>query len=427
MSPVPRWFGAFATLAAVALDCSPALAGTTVWTWPGPSPCNTTLQACITHASSGEIVEIASNGPITEAIEISGKSLNLRPASGFSPVFQASSSSIDSIDVFGGDTLVGIVIEGMIVRDGEITAYARGSGTFYVTIRDNVIEAEGVDANRTGIAIRPFGSNPTGETHFTVMDNVIDIGFLQGDDIAAIGVDDLPGPTTGIIEGNAILGGGSWSTLGAIRMRNGVGTAEADVRYNRIAANGYNGGVILVQDDPTGMFDARVVNNLVTGTIDIMGPQPGAISLLATAGSLHAEVLGNTLAGNDTGFIATASAGANLTGAIANTLVADNEVHGVVIGASIAVGFANDHNLVFGNGADDFTPGPGTVHADPLFVAAGNFHPQGNSPVRDAGNNAWTTDIPTDLDGSPRVIGTTVDIGAWELADSIFADGFDDA
>ncbi|MEO6688982.1 MAG: choice-of-anchor Q domain-containing protein [Dokdonella sp.] len=424
MSPVSRWFRACVPLILFTLCCAPAIAGTTVWTWPGASPCNTTLQACIANASSGEIVEVASNGPIAESIEISGKSLNLRPASGFSPLF-AGSPFINAINAFGGDTLVGIVIEGMNVRDGTITAYQHGSGPFYVTIRDNLIEADGLDANRTGIAIRPFGSSPTGDVHFTVADNVIDLGFLEGDDIAAIGVDDLPGPTFGIVDGNTIQGGGTWSTLGAIRMRNGAGTAEVEMRYNRVAASGYNGGIVLAQDGPAGTFDARVVNNFVTGTIDITGPQPGAISLLATAGSLHAAVLSNTLAGNDTGFIATASTGASLTGVLANTLVADNSVHGVVIGAAIAAGFANDHNLVFGNGANDFAAGPGTVVTDPLFVGAGNFHPRANSPARDAGNTIWTTDIPTDLDGAPRVIGTAVDIGAWELADSIFADGFD--
>ena len=182
---------------------------------------------------------------------------------------------------------------------------------------------------------------------------------------------------------------------------------------------------MLVQDDPTGSVDAHLVNNLVTGTIAITGPQPGAISLLATAGSLRAEVLGNTLVGNDTGFIATASAGASLTGAIANTLVADNNAHGVVIGASIAAGFANDHNLVFGNGADAFTPGPGTVQADPSFVGAADFHLRSDSPARDAGDSAWAAGVAVDLDGAPRIIGAAVDIGAWEIGDSIFANGFD--
>jgi len=424
MCPMFRWFAALVLLALVAPAGAPAIAGTTTWTWPGPSPCNTTLQACINHASSGEVVEIASNGPIAETIEISGKSLNLRPASGFSPVF-AGASSNDAIDIFGGAALVGIVIQGMTIRDGSITAYQGGSAPFYATIQGNVIEADGLDANRTAIAVRPFGSSPTGEMHFTVIDNTINLGFLQGDDIAAIGVEDLSGPTTGVIAGNAILGGGTWSTLGAIRLRNGGGSAEVDIHHNRIAASGYNGGVVLVQDDATGTLDARVVNNLVTGTIDIMGPQPGAISLLASAGSLHADVLGNTLAGNDTGFIATASAGASLTGTLANTLIADNSVRGVVIGTSIAGGFINNHNLVFGNGANTFTPGSGTVQADPLFAGPGDFRPRGNSPVRDAGNTALAAGIGTDLDGAPRVSGAAVDIGAWEIGDVIFANGFD--
>jgi hypothetical protein len=382
------------------------------------------LQACITHASSGEVVEIASNGPIAETITISDKSLNLRPASGFSPVF-AGAASTDTIDVYGGDTVTGIVIEGMTIREGCITAYQGGSAPFHVTIKGNLIEAEGLDANRTAIAIRPLGGSPTGEMHFTIVDNTINLGFLQGDDIAAIGINDLPGSTTGAIEGNTILGGGTWSTLGAIRMRNDNGSAEVDIHHNRVAASGYNGGIVLVQDNASGTFDARVTNNLVTGTIDIMGPQPGAISLLASAGSLHATVLGNTLAGNDTGFIAKASAGASLTGTLANTLIADNAAHGVVIGTSIAAGFANEHNLVFGNGANDFTPGPGTVQADPLFAGPGDLHPRLASPARDAGNTTLAAGIATDLDGAARVFGPAVDIGAWEIGDWIFANGFD--
>ncbi len=35
-------------------------------TYPGPAPCDTTLQACIAAAVSGAIVAIATNGPIAE-------------------------------------------------------------------------------------------------------------------------------------------------------------------------------------------------------------------------------------------------------------------------------------------------------------------------------------------------------------------------
>jgi hypothetical protein len=395
-----------------------------VLTWPGPPPCNATLQGCIEGAAADDIVEIASNGPIAESVEIFGKSLTLRPAAGFAPVFEGA-PSLDVIQAFGADTPVTVSIEGMTVRDGFIGAYQTGSGAFGAIIRDNVIEADGLGGNLTGIEISALGSTPTGPLQFLIYNNEIRLGFLGFDDISAIGVDDLPGQTAGLIMANTILDGGPESTLSAIRIRNASGTADFDLRHNRIEASGYNGGILIDQDDAAGVMTARVFNNLVTGSVDSMGPQPGAISLRAHAGSLDATVLSNTLAGNDTGFIASVGAGASLSGVLANTLVAGNAARGVILGDAAAANFSNEHNLVFGNGSDDFTPGPGTITADPLFVGAGDFHPQQGSPVRDAGNTAFAADLDFDLDGAPRVVGPAIDIGAWELADAIFADGFE--
>ncbi|MDF7826234.1 choice-of-anchor Q domain-containing protein [Pontiellaceae bacterium B12227] len=62
------------------------------------------------------------------------------------------------------------------------------------------------------------------------------------------------------------------------------------------------------------------------------------------------------------------------------------------------------------------TPAVGNncVTNDPLFVATGNYHLLPDSPCIDTGNNAYAT-WSTDLDGNPRLAGTTVDIGAYEF------------
>jgi hypothetical protein len=402
-----------------------AHAGSEVLTWPGSPACQATLQACIDAAEAGDVVEIATDGPIGDIIQIFGKSLTLRPAAGFQPVFQPVQFN-NAINLFGADVPVSIVVEGMIVRDATIDAYQAGSGAFDVSIRGNRIEAQGLDANRTAISVAPFGASPTGPVHFELLDNDIALGFLSGDDISAVGIDDLAGATSGSITGNLVGTGGTMSTYAAIRVHNAVGALDLDVLANRIDAEGYNGGIAITQDDSSGTLAARVANNLVIGTDYVMGVQPGAVSVLVAAGSGELLVANNTLADNDTGLFAKAAPGASLEGVFANNIVAGNSRKGMVIDALVETTFGNEHNLVSGNADDDYVPGPGTLFVDPLFVGAGDYHLQRTTPARDAGNDLHVpAGITTDLDGSARIIGTAVDIGAYERPDSIFADGFE--
>jgi hypothetical protein len=46
-------------------------------------------------------------------------------------------------------------------------------------------------------------------------------------------------------------------------------------------------------------------------------------------------------------------------------------------------------------------------------LAGGNFHLETNSPSINVGNNAWAPG-PGNLDGNPRIVGGTIDLGAYE-------------
>ena len=89
---------------------------------------------------------------------------------------------------------------------------------------------------------------------------------------------------------------------------------------------------------------------------------------------------------------------------------------------------SNDHNLVFGNGSNTYTPGAGTLTSDPQFVR-GVFNPRlkQGSPAIDAADSAALNTLLTNLsvpqidaDGSRRFKGASslADIGAFEYGDA---------
>jgi hypothetical protein len=81
-----------------------------------------------------------------------------------------------------------------------------------------------------------------------------------------------------------------------------------------------------------------------------------------------------------------------------------------------------DYGSLSGNWINDMN----ALHVDPHFLASADFRLRADSLLRDAGDNSAPGGIGDwDAGGGARVVFGTVDIGAYEVSDSIFQDGFE--
>jgi hypothetical protein len=109
---------------------------------------------------------------------------------------------------------------------------------------------------------------------------------------------------------------------------------------------------------------------------------------------------------------ATGDGGGVFVGGATNSIIYDNSA---LLGSNFYEGSALSYCCVMPSPSLYKISGPGNITNDPVFAnpAGGDFHLQSNSPCINSGNNAYVTST-TDLDGNPRIVGGTVDIGAYE-------------
>ena len=134
-----------------------------------------------------------------------------------------------------------------------------------------------------------------------------------------------------------------------------------------------------------------------------------------------------------TGNYASYAGGASYYGPLNNCTIVGNSVAtgpGTYGGGGVYDGSVNNCIIYYNNGGNCGADYPGAVSLNhcctdaggldnisnpPLFVnmAGSDFHLQTNSPCINSGNNAFVAGT-NDLDGLPRIVGGTVDIGAYE-------------
>ncbi len=389
-----------------------------ILTYPGSPPCNSTLQACIDGAGTGDTVDIGTNEAIEEHLDIT-RSIVLKAAAGFKPVIGGQTGGI--IRFRGPDGADNsFTFQGITVRDGNIDITHSSTGTLTVIVSDNDLLVF-TGTQQSGISISDYCYNNTstrcGDLFFLVSGNRMTVppstGQAEGISVSSTG----SGHATGAIQNNDILMGGNHQGA-AIDVYNGGTILAVDVSGNTASGTNYNNGISLFQTSAGASTTARITNNLVTGQNGNVG-NSGAIAVYGSNGELDVAVMNNTMAGNRDGISVGArhDQGAIVRARVANNIIANSAETGLSLDSDFVRTIDNRYNLVFGNKLNVYVPGPGTVTSDPMFVGNGNYRLRPDSPAVNKGLNTPVDGIPsTDLDGLSRIFGGTVDIGAYEYA-----------
>ena len=380
-------------------------------TWPGPPPCDGALQACVdAEPCNGGILEIASDEPISEAISFQ-KGLTIRPAPGFHPLIAAFVSAGTPSGSIGKGGAYLIHIEGLTFEgSGAVLVSQNSPSLLIVEVVGNTVVNAVPSPQYSAISLSQ--GTGSGAISFDISGNAVTVPVYP---FVATGISliVLPPGSGGRIASNTVAVEGGQYTGGILLLENSGNSWSADVVANRVTGSGDGAGIELVSTG--GDIAARLLDNLVVGQPNPT-PLGVGISLDVADAGITATVVNNTVAANQVGVRAFSENGTGaIGGLVANNLVYGNGQAGVSIDAAFAGTLANRNNLVYGNGMESFTPGPGTVTLDPRFAGGGDYHLLPDSPAIDAGaSSAVPSDLLADLDGSPRIEGHRVDIGAYE-------------
>ncbi|MFN2283536.1 MAG: InlB B-repeat-containing protein, partial [Anaerolineae bacterium] len=170
----------------------------------------------------------------------------------------------------------------------------------------------------------------------------------------------------------------------------------------------------------------KLSNVLFSGNQAIRG---GGMALANTVGGPRLSLTNVTFSSNRAdqgGGILTTQGALTLTNVIlwGNTAITGTQMYMVATDTVLNTTLIQSSTNAIYDPDGTLTYGPGILTDDPQFVnpitatvaptTLGDYHLQMSSPAIDAGDNAAVAGITTDLDGNPRILGGTVDLGPYE-------------
>ena len=401
-------------------------------TWPGlAAPCNAGLQACIDAATPGDVIELATNTPIpvvSGAPVTINKSLTLRRAVGFYPNLEP--YGLILIGNTGATGLTRIIVDGIHLPRGRVLAIQSVDQILDVTVQRMRIETYG--GFGAAVEFRQIVSDGSAAMLGRIEDNDIQIegqpssGTIYASSAVALGSSAAnPGPLEVDVFYNRVRAIDTGQTT--VMPLYTVHTAGR-VRFhaNRIEGRNFNTGISVYSGAGAASgFRTVLANNVVIGQNGNVGGASG-IDVYASQGTLNVEVTNNTVIRGRSGIAigARPDLGGMVYANVVNNLVAYNSQYGLSVESALETPplppVYNANTLVYGNGHDFFTPGPGTLTANPRLQYA-SFRLRDDSPARNAGHaNAVPVlashGIPAlDVDGLRRLKNGSIDIGAHEV------------
>jgi hypothetical protein len=379
----------------------------------GKSCTDTQLQSAIDNSTAGEII-LVHPGTYEGELNFDGKSVTVKSTNGPRDTVLDGEHKLVPVTINSGETS-GAVLEGLTIQDGYDEYFGGGliiSGGSSPIIRHDVIQDNTACSGGAGMYIS-------------------DASPLISDDLISDNIGGSAVQCGGYLAGGGILVGGS---------------SSPDIEHNVIVGNEMDSGAGIATDGGAPLIEDNVVeDNSDNGQggstgLELFNSQTGTMVVQNIVGD-------NEGAGTESSAVRIASLGRVTL--LNNTIVATNEyyavwedssdvapvlINNIVDGDQVSLGcgdsYSTDpylsHNDISGSSAptgvcSQLISPQSNLTASPKFVdsSMGNYKETGQSPTVGSGETSdsnYPFTLPErDLDGKPRTIDGTVDIGAFEF------------